>query len=127
MLEAKVCTFGGTVKNMSLFDIKDHICALIKGSIEGFEEKQPKDNFGIDYRYWINSRLLGHKEFVNINSKNIEFSTSFHLSEHIMSDKLLKKMRELNIADVLVLLTVYRLGQYSYFAAECDVLVPDEK
>lgn len=126
MLEPKVCTYGGTIKSLSLDELKDALYNMIKGDILSFSENISKDAERlVDYPIWINTRLFKEKNFITINSKNIEYSTSYHLSDYIMCDKLKNKMEKLKIADVLVLLTVYRLGQYSYFCAECTALCPE--
>lgn len=126
MLEPKVCTYGGTIKSLSLDELKDALYNMIKGNILSFSENISKDAERlVDYPIWINTRLFKEKNFITINSKNIEYSTSYHLSDYIMCDELKNKMEKLKIADVLVLLTVYRLGQYSYFCAGCTALCPE--
>lgn len=126
MLEAKNSTYGGAVMNMSIYDIQENICEKVKGDIMSFNSELP-DMDDSSYGYWIQNRLFGGERYIHINSKNIEFSTSFHLRDFIMSDRLLKKMESLYIADVLIMLTVYRLGQHSYYSAECQTLLEIQK
>lgn len=127
MLEPKVCTYGGTIKSLSLDELKDALYNRIKGDILSFSESVPENvEQLVNYPTWINSRLFKEKNFITINSKNIEYSTSYHLSDYIMCDELKNKMAKLKIADVIVLLTVYRLGQYSYFCAECTALFSED-
>ena len=123
MLEAKTSTFGGTIKNASIEDIKDHICMMAIGSIKTLDEKPKKEYDREGYQYWLQDKLFGPARFIHINGKNIEFSTSFHLSDNIMTSNIREKMSELGIGDVLIELIIYRLGQYSYFSAECTTLL----
>ena len=125
MLEAKDSTIGGAVRNMSIYDIKDHICRLIRGGIQTFDKEPPKDYDHDGYHYWLQNNLFGAAKFIHINPKNIEFSTSFHFTEHLMSSNIREKMNDLGIGDVLIGLVIYRIGQYSYFSAEITVLIED--
>lgn len=123
MLEAKASTFGGTVKNLSIDDIKDHICMMVSGCIKTFKKEPPQEYDREGYQFWLQGNLFGADRYIHVNSKNIEFATCFHLSENIITDKIRAKMDELGIGDVLIELIVYRLGQHSYYSAECTTLL----
>lgn len=60
---------------------------------------------------------LGCKK-ITINNKNIEYQEEFDVSGYPMCDEAIKTLNKLDAADVRVVLTVYRLGQYSYYMAE---------
>lgn len=62
-------------------------------------------------------RYLGCKK-ITINNKNIEYQEEFSISGYHMCDEAMKTLRKLGATDVCVILTVYRLGQYSYYIAE---------
>ena len=125
MLEAKNSTINGAIRNMSIDDIKNHVCMLIRGGIQTFHKVPPKDYDRDGYNYWLQNNLFGGEKFIHINPKNIEFSTSFHLTENLVTDKIHNKMHELGIADVLIELVIYRIGQYSYYSAEITTLIED--
>ena len=62
-------------------------------------------------------RYLGCKR-ITINNKNIEYQEEFNISGYPIHDEAMKTLRKLGAIDVCVVLTVYRLGQYSYYMAE---------
>ena len=124
MLESKKSVFQGTLKNKSLNEVQEYIWINIVNNIKSFDCALPKEE--CDYGYWINRHLFGPERFIHINSKNIEYTSTFHLTDIILDSKTCEEMKRLKIADVLISFVVYRIGQYSYFSADCQALLPTE-
>lgn len=62
------------------------------------------------------------EKFIHINKKNIEFGESFHITDYIMTSEMNKAIKGLGYSDVLFIITIFRLGSYSYYAISGKLL-----
>ena len=101
--------------------------------------KQPMNGMDIDSIKMVVLDSLNHRldrepdsiltagKQISINSKNIEYSETFIMSDYVASSENNKKLKGMNIVDIIISLTIYRVGQHSYFAASMDfVSVPED-
>lgn len=108
--------YKGTV-NQNIEHIKDVIADYIRSDIMSADipsrklERQEWSEFDADRRL-----IFGDKS-ITLNSKNVEYEEEFKLSDYVMTNEINEKLFLLDWADVWVKLTVYRLGQYSYWVA----------
>jgi hypothetical protein len=112
---------GGPLNKLTTEEIILHTNDYVKGALLKCN-MEPIDT-SVQYNRALFSRALFSKDHVSINSKNMEFMTSWHFLERVVPDKELQKVLDkYEIGDVLIQLYVYRLGQYSYFACACTIL-----
>lgn len=81
------------------------------------EEKQSFVEHDNDLR-----RIFGD-DHITINEKNIEYIESFNLSDYVMNNKIKEKLWVLDWSDIFITITVYRLGQYSYWTVKLDYVL----
>lgn len=111
--------YKGTV-NQNIENIKDIITDYIRKDISSADipskklERQEWSEFDKD-----RSLIFGDKS-ITLNSKNIEYEEEFNLSDYVMTSEVSEKLFLLDWVDVCVKLTIYRLGQYSYWVATVD-------
>lgn len=72
-------------------------------------------------------REIFHARTVALNDKNIEFENTFLVSEYPESglDEYRWALKKLHLGDIIITLTVYRVGQYSYYIAKALVCRED--
>ena len=102
-------------------NIVDWVVAKIKEADINTEVKAEKQSF-VEHDNDLR-RIFGDGH-ITINEKNIEYVESFNLSDFIMSDKIRERLWVLDWADIFITLTVYRLGQYSYWTVKLDYVLP---
>lgn len=113
MIEQKRCAVSGVV-DTDLETIKSKICSIIheRLGIADIGDSQPCDTDSTMKSY------LSCKT-ITLNSKNIEYTEEFHLSDRCVPCKeVIDTLKKLDAIDIAIVLTVYRLGQYSYYMAE---------
>lgn len=117
---------GGELHKLSIEDIKNEVTRRVGDEIRKCDEEPIDVEQG--YARAAFSRRMFVKSFAEVNSKNIEYVTSWHFMDYVClvnsdSESELKKvMDKYSIKDVYIRLFIYRLGQYSYFATECTCL-----
>ena len=112
--------YKGTV-NQNIENIKDIVTDYVRADILRADiplnekpERQTWQEYDMD-----KIAIFGDKK-ITLNSKNIEYEEEFSLSDYIMTNEINQRLFYLDWADVCVKLTVYRLGQYSYWVATVD-------
>ena len=124
MIELRNSVFSGTV-NRTINEIKSNVSDYVSTLIMTAESLDAEPSTVGDHE--ANARaIFGHKH-ITLNKKNIEYEEEFYLSDFVMSDELLATLRKLKWADVLITLTIYRLGQYSYFNTEVQYMREDHQ
>lgn len=74
----------------------------------------------------IMNKIFGHGH-ITLNTKNIEYKEEYFLSDWGFDADLEKKLSKFEFADILIGLTIYRLGSYSYFNVEVDYMREDHR
>ena len=74
----------------------------------------------------IMQKIFGHGH-ITLNSKNIEYKEEYMLSDYGMDADLEARLSKFKFADILIGLTIYRLGSYSYFNVEVDYMREDHR
>ena len=122
MIERILTHVQGKLGEWNIDEIKNHIIDMIECNYE--KTLDPKvDGNAVDMSKYAAYLMFGSEHYVHINSKNIEFSESFHYENfRPQSDRMIKLFARGYVKDFLIQLWVYRLGQYSYFAATCTAL-----
>jgi hypothetical protein len=126
MLEHKQSVICGTIKNMDINDIKDLIHNRIIGELRAYDDSAKDDLNCSDIGFYLKHHMF-HPKFININAKNIEFGETFHLTDFVNLQDDMDILHAFGMADILFELTIYRLGQYSYFTCDLTFLLPDPK
>lgn len=70
--------------------------------------------------YEIRNNKFEEPPYIEINSKNIELEEVDFLYQHPVEDDIIKKLNDKSIADIRISLTIYRIGQHSYWLAETE-------
>lgn len=62
-----------------------------------------------------------------LNDKNVEFETTFQISDYPLSgrDDYRIALKKLHLGDIIISFIVYRVGQYSYYAANATICRED--
>lgn len=122
-MERKQSMFGGALQNADIESLKHKICDYIRVTIMRFNKEYPCSAPLPDKFFWLSKNLFnGHG--LDINSKNIEYKEWFCLSDTPTDDVVIQKMNQLGFVDVSVQLTIYRVGQHSYWTAEPTLVQP---
>jgi len=112
--------YKGTV-NQNIENIKDLVVDYIRSDILRIDiplDEKPERQTWQEYdRDKI--AVFGDKQ-ITLNSKNIEYEEEFKLSDYVMTSEINERLWFLDWTDIWVKLTVYRLGQYSYWVATVD-------
>lgn len=123
MIQSLSACIQGKLGEWSINDVKDHIVNMIDNNYEKTLEVDPNENVvnSSHYAKWL---MFGNEHFIHINSKNIEFTESFHYENfRPQTDTMAGLFKRGCVKDFLIQLWVYRLGQYSYFAADVTPLI----
>lgn len=121
------CFKKGTLGQLDLHDLKEYIDSRVFEAVVNFIPEAKTDD-------WDCGQFIKHEIFdrfhLGINTKNIEYGERYEIDANsFIDDKFAKALARLNIAGIDICLTIYRIGAYSYFAAECTPFlhVPDPK
>ena len=109
--------------NVETEQLKGSIAEWVIAKIEEADvgrEKAEKQSF---VEHDNDLRHIFGDNHLTINEKNIEYIESFYLSDYVMSDKIKEKLWILDWSDIFITLTVYRLGQYSYWTVEVNYVL----
>lgn len=123
MIQSLNACIQGKLGEWSIDDVKCHIADMIDNNYEKTLEIDPNENVvnSSNYAKWL---MFGNEHFIHINSKNIEFTETFHYENYRPQTNAVAKMfRKGIVKDFLIHVVVYRLGQYSYFAADVTPLI----
>lgn len=116
----------GQVNNSNINEIKDHIVDMIEYNYEKTLDPKVGDTSwsAIDQSSHAAYLMFGPEHRISINSKNIEFSESFHYENwRPQTERMANMIKRGVVKDFLIQLFIYRLGQHSYFAAEITPLI----
>ena len=123
MIERILTHVQGKLGEWNIDEIKNHIIDMIECNYEKTLDPKVNGN-AVDMSSYAAYLMFGSEHYVHINSKNIEFSESFHYENfRPQSDRMIKLFAKGYVKDFLIRLWIYRLGQYSYFAAEVTPLI----
>ena len=126
MIERITAHVQGKLDDFSVDQIKNHIVDVIENMYSSIFECQRPPEDPRDASHYAAFLMFGQEHVISVNSKNIEFSDGFHYQNfRPQSDTMIRMISQGWIKDFLVRFWVYRLGQYSYFAAEVTPLLPD--
>lgn len=126
MIEQIPTHIQGQVNNSNLNEIKDHIVDMIEHNYEKTLDPKVSDTnkSSIDKSTYAAYLMFGQEHRISINSKNIEFSESFHYENwRPQTEQMTNMIKRGVIKDFLIRLFIYRLGQHSYYAAEITPLI----
>lgn len=129
MIERIEAHVQGQVNKHSITEIQNYIVDIIEDRYEKiFSENVGDKNWkAIDKSRHAAYLMFGQEHFVCVNSKNIEFAESFHYENfRPMTSEMSRKLKQGWVKDFLISLRVYRLGQFSYFAATITPLIENE-
>lgn len=109
------------VLNCDITDLKYNICQYLREQIlsADFPVKE-EPSCDMDFAE-IMQKIFGHGH-ITLNSKNIEYKEEYFLSDYGMDADLEARLSKFKFADILIGLTIYRLGSYSYFNVEVDYM-----
>ena len=112
----------GCVGDQNLGEIEDKVMDLAVAAILNFDDGSELDFNPKDAPLTFYNGLerdIFHNKAFNLNDKNIEWENTFTLSDYPIScrEDYQASLRRLHIGDILIELTVYRVGQYSYWSA----------
>lgn len=125
MIKEIPSAYKGTVTT-DIEIIKGEIASAVLHKLEQLdipkakEEKQSWKEHDSDLR-----RLFGSK-YISLNTKNIEYQEEYYVSDYVMNDKVKEILSFLDWSDLYITLTVYRLGQYSYYNVKIDYVLRDK-
>lgn len=114
------------VLNRDINELKYNICQYLREKI--LEADFPMDaepSCDMDFAD-IMDKIFGNKH-ITLNSKNVEYQEKYFLSDYGMDADLEKRLGKFKFADMLIGLTIYRLGSYSYFNVEVDYMREDHR
>lgn len=114
------------VLNRDISDLKNSISQYLREQIlsADFPVKE-EPSCDMDYSE-IMQKIFGHGH-ITLNSKNIEYKEEYLLSDYGMDADLEARLDKFKFADILIGMTIYRLGSYSYFNVEVDYMLKDHR
>lgn len=124
MIERILAHVQGKLGESNIDQIKDHVIDMIEINYEKTLDPKVSTGKAIDLSNHAAYLMFGREHYIAINSKNIEFSESFHYENfRPQSDRMISLFARGYVKDFLINLYIYRLGQYSYFAATVTPLI----
>lgn len=124
MIERINAHVQGQVGNDNVYQIKDYIVDQIEHQYEKIFSADCNPKKASDSSAFAAYLMFGQEHYISVNSKNIEFLDSFHYEGfRPQSEFMLKQIKQGWVKDFLIRFWIYRLGQYSYFAAEINPLL----
>lgn len=112
--------------NQDLGDLKYNICNYLREQILSADfpcNEEP--SCPMDFAE-IMQKIFGHGH-ITLNDKNIEYKEELLLSDYGFDADLEKRLSKYKFADILITLTIYRLGSYSYFNVETNYIREDHR
>ena len=127
MIERINANVQGKLGNDTIDDIKGRIIDQIEIKYEKiFDAKCNTPCNTCDASRFAAYLMFGQENYISVNSKNIEFVDSFHYENfRPCGERMAKLLNKGWVKDFLIRVWIYRLGQYSYFAAEITPLVEE--
>lgn len=124
MIERINAHVQGKLGNDNIDQIKYYIADMIENRYSKIFDADCNPMGATDASHFAAYLMFGQEHYISVNSKNIEFVDSFHYDGfRPQSEYMTKQLRKGWVKDFLAQIWVYRLGQYSYFAAEVTPLV----
>lgn len=122
----------GCIGDQNLGEIEDKVMDLAVAAILNFDDGSELDfnpNQAPIAFYNQLERDIFHNKAFNLNDKNIEWENSFTLSDFPISGRedYRASLRRLHIGDIIIDMTVYRVGQYSYWSARAMLVRTEPK
>lgn len=114
------------VLNCDITDLKYNICQYLRDQILSADFPMDSEpSCPMDFAD-IMQKIFGHRH-IALNTKNVEYQEEFMLSDFGLDADLEKRLSKFKFADMLITMTIYRLGSYSYFNAEVDYMRTDHR
>lgn len=127
MITQLVSHIYGELTNKSVEDVRANICQCISSAFESscVNVENPENLTPKQASDSIRCKMFGPNRYISVNSKNIEYGETLHFVNFglPLSQTVQEKLEKGFVKDFLIQLTVYRLGQYSYYSAEITPLV----
>lgn len=125
MIKEIPSAYKGTVTT-DIENIKGGIASAVLHKLEQQDIPRAKE----EKQSWIEHdsdlRMLFGAKYISLNTKNIEYQEEYYLSDYVMNDKVREVLSFLDWDDLYITLTVYRLGQYSYYNVKIDYVLRDK-
>lgn len=88
----------------------------------------PKSSDVVGNKFAFDMKLFDESglsiKVISVNRKNIEYEESWDLSTYPITMVAEQKLKDWGFADLLLAVTVYRIGQHSYYTCDIDVEYP---
>lgn len=124
MIQEMQSAFKGVV-NINIENIKSSIVESIYHRLDNFEIPNEKEEKQSWQEHDADLRMLFGNQHITLNSKNIEYEESFCLSDYVMNNHIKDVLFYFDWTDLDITLTVYRLGQYSYYNVKVDYVMSE--
>lgn len=115
----------GSVMESNLDEIEERLVVNAIRAITNYAKTDMDFNpKGTGYDFFLQlERDVFHPRTIAINDKNVEYENTFLISECPASgrEEYVLALNKLHLDDIIITLTVYRVGQYSYYAAKAMV------
>lgn len=125
MIKEIPSAYKGTVTT-DIENIKGEIASAVLHKLEQLDISKEKAEKQSWKEHDSDLRMLFGSKYITLNTKNIEYQEEYYLSDYIMNDKVKEILFLLDWADLYLTLTVYRLGQYSYYNVKIDYVLCDK-
>jgi len=106
--------------------IKGEIASAILHKLEQLDIPKAKEEKQSWKEHDADLRMLFGSKYISLNTKNIEYQEEYYVSDYVMNDKVKEVLSFLDWDDLYITLTVYRLGQYSYYNVKIDYVLCDK-
>lgn len=125
MIRSIRSAYKGTL-NSDLSDLKYNVCQYIREQIMSADfpcKEEPSCE--MDFAE-IMQKIFGFGH-ITLNDKNTEYQEEFLLSDYGLDSDLEKCLHKYGFCDMVINLTIYRLGSYSYFNTEVNYMREDRR
>lgn len=114
------------VLNRDIGDLKWDVCKYLREQIMSADFPMDSEpSCDMDFAD-IMQKIFGHAHIV-LNSKNVEYQEEYMLSDYGLDADLVRRLNKFKFCDILIRMTIYRLGSYSYFNVEVDYMREDHR
>lgn len=118
MITQKRFVTSRQLDNQSIIDIENQARALVQMYIENYDIQKGNPLQCSDGK----KLMFENISLFDVNTKNIELTTRFAFLDAPIPDAVVRKLKILNIGDILMEITVYRVGSYCYWGLEVEFL-----
>lgn len=125
MIKEIPSAYKGTVTT-DIEIIKGEIASAVLHKLEQLDIPKAKEEKQSWKEHDSDLRMLFGSKYISLNTKNIEYQEEYYVSDYVMNDKVKEILYFLDWSDLYITLTVYRLGQYSYYNVKIDYVLRDK-